>query len=51
MIENITIWIAWHLPRSLVMWCAVRVAVHAIQDQYADQEVPDLKFMDAIERW
>jgi hypothetical protein len=43
--------IAWHLPKSLVAWCAIRVGAHATQGQYSSQVVPDLKFMDALQRW
>ena len=49
--EKITIWIAWHLPRYLVMWCAVRVHAHATTGQYSSQVVPDLTAMDALKRW
>ena len=51
MIEKIWMWIAWHLPRTLVMWCAVRVGSHATTGQYSSQVVPDLSFMDALKRW
>lgn len=51
MSEKIWMWIAWRLPRTLVMWCAMRVGAHATQGQYSDQEVPALTFMDAMKRW
>lgn len=41
MIEKLTIWIAWKLPRRLVMWCAVRVHAHATLPPYGDQVVPE----------
>ncbi len=34
--EKVTMWVAWHLPRSLVMWCYYRVAAHATTGQYGD---------------
>lgn len=49
--EKILIWVAWHLPRKLVMWCAIRVGANATQGAYSNQEVPELKFMDALKRW
>ena len=49
--EKLLMWIAWHLPRSLVMWCAMRVGAHATTGKYSSQVVPDLKFMDAMKRW
>jgi len=51
MAEKIWIWIAWRLPRQLVMWCAIRVGANATQDEYSNQEVPELLFMDAMKRW
>lgn len=49
--EKVTMWVAWHLPRSLVMWCYYRVAAHATTGQYGDTVVPELSMMDAIKRW
>ena len=49
--EQAWTWIAWHLPRTLVMWCAVRVGAHASTGKYSSQVVPDLSFMDALQRW
>ena len=51
MTEKIWMWIAWRLPRALTYWCAIRVGAHATQGLYSDQEVPELKFMDALKRW
>lgn len=51
MIEKLIIAIAWRLPRRLAYWCAIRVGAHATQGKYGDQVVPDLKFMDALQRW
>ena len=44
-------WIAWHLPRKLVYWCAIRVAAHATTGSYSNQIVTDLRAMDALDRW
>jgi len=49
--EKLTIWIAWHLPRYLVMWCACRVMAYATQGQWSSQVVPDLTVLDALKRW
>lgn len=43
--------VAWHLPRELVKWCAVRVMAHATVGPYSNQVVGDLKAMDALNRW
>ena len=49
--DRALMWIAWHLPRSLVMWCYVRVGAHATTGQYGNTVVPDLTMMDALKRW
>ena len=49
--ERIAIKIAWMLPRRLVMWCAFRVGANATQGPHSNQIVPDLTFMDAMDRW
>ncbi len=51
MAEKVWIWIAWKLPRPLVMWCAVRLLAHASGPQYPTQVVPELTGIDALERW
>ena len=49
--ERFLTFVAWHLPKSLVMWCYVRVGAHATTGQYGDTVVPDLSMMDALKRW
>jgi hypothetical protein len=44
-------WLAWRLPRSLVYWASIRLMVHATAGAHADQVVPDLLAMTALERW
>jgi hypothetical protein len=49
--EKAVMWVAWHLPRTLVMWCYMRVATHATTGRYGGTVVPELTMMDAIKRW
>jgi len=51
MIESLTIKLAWLMPRRLVYWCAIRLGAHATTGAHREQVVPDLKFMDALQRW
>jgi len=51
MVEKLCIWLAWKLPRQLVMWCAVRVGSYATQGIYENQVVPELTYLDALKRW
>lgn len=49
--NKIAMWIAWHTPRRLVYWCAVRLHAHATQGPYECQVVPHLTALDALKRW
>ena len=49
--EKIILWIAWRLPKTLVMWCGFRIGAHATQGAYGTTIVPELTFMDAMKRW
>lgn len=49
--ELIARWIAWHLPRAVVAWATVRVAVHGTTGAYSSQIVPELTVVDALRRW
>jgi hypothetical protein len=49
--EKLWMWLAWQLPRRLVLWCAVRVMASATTGRHSGQVVPDLLAMDALQRW
>lgn len=49
--ERLWMWIAWRLPRNLVKWCAVRLGGNATTGKWPAQVVPELTFMDAVQRW
>lgn len=49
--DNLVHWIARHLPKRLVYWCAITLGAHATTGDYGHQLVPDLTFMDAIKRY
>ena len=51
LLDRIYMFLAWHLPKRLVMWCAMRIGAHATQGKYDTQIVPELNFMNAMERW
>ena len=43
--------LVWKLPKPVVMWAAIRVGAHATTGVYANQIVPELTFLDALDRW
>jgi hypothetical protein len=49
--QKVTMWIAWHLPKSLVMWCYMRIAAHATTGKYSHVNACDLGMMDAVKCW
>ncbi len=49
--ENFWLGLAFKVPRKLAYWCAIRVSAHATGPKYPTQVVPDLTFMDALDRW
>ncbi len=51
MIENLTAWIAYKLPKRLAYWAAIRIMSYATVGQYSSTIVPELKAIDALQRW
>ncbi len=54
MLDKVSMWGAWHLPKRAAMWAAVRVVAHATQGPrgiYGDTVVPNLTAMEALRRW
>lgn len=49
--ENVKLWIAKRMPDWLIYWCAIVLGTHATCGKYGSTVVPELKFMDALERW
>jgi hypothetical protein len=45
------IWLSYHMPKRLVMWCTIRVINHACSGEYRNQEVPALRALEALDRW
>jgi hypothetical protein len=49
--EKAAMWFAWHLPKWVVYWCAIRLGAHATTGKYSNTNVPELTFTDALKRW
>ena len=47
--EKVVMWIAWHLPRKLVYWCAIRVIADATVE--SSTPAPEFLAMDALKVW
>lgn len=51
MLEKLQIWVAWRMPRWLVMWCTMRLIAHATTGKNGHVIVPELTAMDAVKMW
>jgi hypothetical protein len=49
--EQLLLWFVGHLPREVAYRAAIRVGADATTGAYSNQNVPELTFMDALERW
>lgn len=49
--DRLPCWVAFHLPRKVQYRCAINVGAKATTGQYSDQIVPELRFVEALERW
>jgi hypothetical protein len=45
------LWVAQHVPRWLVYWCAIRLMAHATSGKHDRQGVNALTAMEALDRW
>ena len=43
--------LTWLMPRKLVYWCSIRLMANATQGAHSGQDVPELRAVDALERW
>jgi len=51
MMDRISRWLAYHLPRRVVYWASIRLMAHATTDEWSGQVAPELYAMDALKRW
>lgn len=49
--EKVLQFIAWRMPRKLVMWCAVRLIAHATTGRWGHELTPECKALTALQRW
>lgn len=49
--ERLLMWIAWHLPRTLVGYCYVRVAAEASCGKFHDREMGTITAVEAYLAW
>lgn len=50
-LDGLAMKIAFVLPRRLVAWSFIRVVAEGTTGKWSETEVPELRCMDALERW
>jgi hypothetical protein len=51
LLEEAYMWLAWHLPKRLVYWCAIRLMAHATVGQYGSDHPDSVSVIQALNRW
>ncbi len=51
MLERFWMFIAWHLPKELVKWAAVRLMAHATTGRYGHVNTTTTTIIEALQRW
>lgn len=51
MLDKLSRWLSWKLPRRLVYFCAIRLMANATTGKYSNQIVPDLTTVEALQHW
>ena len=49
--DKVWMWIAWHLPKELVKWCAIRLMAHATTGQYGQVNTTKTTIIESLQRW
>lgn len=48
--DKFLLWLAWRLPKKLVMWCNVRVMANAAS-VYSDKQPNEITYSMAAQAW
>lgn len=49
--ERVVMWVAWHLPRKLVMRAYCRVGAYATTGKWSSTVTTEITMMEALRRW
>lgn len=49
--EKVVTTIAWHLPRAVAYWCAIRLGAHATTGKWGGETPDSVSLMTALQRW
>lgn len=49
--ERLAIWIAWRLPKRIVLWAMIRVAAHATTGRWGNEHPGNVDYRKMHDRW
>jgi hypothetical protein len=49
--DNFWLWLARHMPKKLVYWCAIVLMAHATTGENSNVETSTLTCIDALKSW
>jgi hypothetical protein len=49
--DRIAIWVAWHLPRRIVLWCMIRAFAHATTGRWSNETLDSVGYKEVHDRW
>lgn len=49
--DNLAMWVAWHLPRRVVMWAYVRVGAEVSVTTFREKDVSAMGMMETLDAW
>jgi len=49
--DKAAMYVAWALPRRVALWAFIRVMAHASQGPYGHENVNDITYRQAYDRW
>lgn len=49
--EKLIIFIAWSLPKSVVLWVVVRAFAHATTGKWGNEHIDEIGYKEVYDRW
>lgn len=49
--EKLAMWIAWKLPKEIVLWAVIRAFAHATTGKYGNTQPDSIGYKEVYDRW
>jgi hypothetical protein len=50
-LDKIAQWLAWHMPKRLVMWAMIRAIAYSTQGPWSKESMAAVYAIDVVGRW